>query len=235
MGRRQNSTEPTWAGSLLAMPRRERILLAVVAVLGIALLVFLAVWGSSRQAPRAVAQGSELTTAAPAVVAQPQLPSTNEQGDEKPGPPTVQGTPPGQVDHDVAPAPGMDPDLAPPDGPGPDTPPFGVDALAMREELRGHGVDLKDGDLYKLVDAANKYIAEDDLDLDAWDPRIMKDVKSLWPNLDKGRVIDVTRCTAEYVERVEARNHGLPHPPDEDDHNVVVEGRGSQPRVSHGN
>ena len=135
------------------------------------------------------------------------------------------------VDTDVAPAPGMDPDLAPPDGPGPDSPPFGVDALAMRDELRTHGVDLPDDKLYILVDAANKYIAEGDMDLDAWDPRIMADVKTLWPDLSKAQVIDVTRCTAEYIERVLARNAGLPHPPDEDDHNHTVEGRGPQPRV----
>ena len=48
------------------------------------------------------------------------------------------------VDVDVAPAPGMDPDLAPPDGPGPDSPPFGVDALAMRDELRPHPPDEDD-------------------------------------------------------------------------------------------
>jgi hypothetical protein len=135
------------------------------------------------------------------------------------------------VDTDVAPAPGMDPDLAPPDGPGPDSPPFGVDALAMRDELRTHGVDLPDDKLYILVDAANKYIAQGDMDLDAWDPRIMADVQTLWPDLSRAQVIDVTRCTAEYIERVLARNAGLPHPPDEDDHNDTVEGRGPQPRV----
>jgi len=70
------------------------------------------------------------------------------------------------------------------------------------------------------------------MDLDAWDPRIMADVKTLWPDLAKEQVIDVTRCTAEYIERVLARNAGLPHPPDEDDHNHTVEGRGPQPRVA---
>jgi hypothetical protein len=135
------------------------------------------------------------------------------------------------VDTDVAPAPGMDPDLAPPDGPGPDSPPFGVDALAMRDELRTHGVDLSDDKLYILVDTANKYIAEGDMDLDAWDSRIMADVQTLWPELSKAQVIDVTRCTAEYIERVLARNAGLPHPPDEDDHKQTVEGRGPQARV----
>jgi hypothetical protein len=49
----------------------------------------------------------------------------------------------------------------------------------MRGELRTHGVDLSDDKLYILVDTANKYIAEGDMDLDAWDPRIMADVKTL--------------------------------------------------------
>jgi hypothetical protein len=137
------------------------------------------------------------------------------------------------VDTDVAPAPGMDPDLAPPDGPGPDSPPFGVDALAMREELRTHDVDLSDDKLHVLVDTANKYIAQGDMDLDAWDPRIMADVRTLWPDLAREQVIDVTRCTAEYIERVLARNAGLPHPPDEDDHDHTVDGRGPQPRVGN--
>jgi hypothetical protein len=126
----------------------------------------------------------------------------------------------------------MDPDLAPPDGPGPDYPPFGVDALAMRDELRTHGVDLSDDKLYILVETANKYIAEGDMDLDAWDPRIMADVQTLWPDLSRGHVIDVTRCTAEYIERVLARNAGLPHPPDSDDHDHTVDGRGPQARVT---
>ena len=77
---------------------------------------------------------------------------------------------------------------------------------------------------YILVDTANKYIAEGDMDLDAWDPRIMAEVKTLWPDLSTAQVIDVTRCTAEYIERVLARNAGLPHPPDEDDHNHTVKG-----------
>jgi hypothetical protein len=136
------------------------------------------------------------------------------------------------VDPDQAPAPGMDPQFAPPDGPHPDSPPFDVDAYAMRDELRTHGVDLPDDKLTALVDMADKYIAQDDMDLDAWDPRIMRDVRAMWPDLDRDHVIDVTRCTAEYIERVKARNAGLPHPPDEDDHNDTVDGRGPQPRVA---
>ena len=37
----------------------------------------------------------------------------------------------------------------------------------------------------------------------------MADVKTLWPDLSRAQVIDVTRCTAEYVERVLARNAGV--------------------------
>jgi hypothetical protein len=190
----------------------SRILIGLLAVLGsiTLLIVVLSSWGSDGQETEATASGSAPIVAASEIAAPPAAAA---------------------VDTDVAPAPGMDPDLAPPDGPGPDSPPFGVDALAMRDELRTHGVDLSDDKLYILVDTANKYIAESDMDLDAWDPRIMADVKTLWPDLSKGQVIDVTRCTAEYIERVLARNAGLPHPPDEDDHNHTVEGRGPQPRV----
>jgi hypothetical protein len=190
----------------------SRILIGLLAILGsiTLLIVVLSSWGSDGQETEAAASGSAPIVAASEIEAPPAAAA---------------------VDTDVAPAPGMDPDLAPPDGPGPDSPPFGVDALAMRDELRTHGVDLSDDKLYILVDTANKYIAEGDMDLDAWDPRIMADVKTLWPDLSKGQVIDVTRCTAEYIERVLARNAGLPHPPDEDDHNHTVEGRGPQPRV----
>ena len=145
---------------------------------------------------------------------------------------TADADPVAEIDHDQAPAPGMDPELAPPDGPALDSPPFDVDAVSMRDELRTHGVDLPDDKLSALVDMADKYIAEDDPDLDAWDPRIMRDVRALWPDLDKAHVIDVTRCTAEYIERVIARNKGWAHPPDEDDHNDTVDGRGPQPRVA---
>jgi hypothetical protein len=36
----------------------------------------------------------------------------------------------------------------------------------------------------------------------------MRDVRATFPDLPKSLVIDVTRCTAEYIERVIARNHG---------------------------
>jgi hypothetical protein len=191
----------------------SRIFAALLGILAlIALLtVFLSSRGSGRQETEAVAAHPAPTVVASEIAAPPSAAAA--------------------VDTDVAPAPGMDPSFAPPDGPGPDSPPFGVDALAMRDELRTHGVDLSDDKLYILVDTANKYIAEGDMDLDAWDPRIMADVKTLWPDLSKPGVIDVTRCTAEYIERVLARNAGLPHPPDEDDHNQTVDGRGPQPRV----
>ena len=146
---------------------------------------------------------------------------------------SVAPSPVAAVDTDVAPAPGMDPRFAPPDGPAPDYPPFDVDAIAMRDELRTHGVDTPDDRLMSLVAMADRYISENDPDLDAWDPRIMRDVRTMWPDLDKGHVVDVTRCTAEYIERVIARNSGAPHPPDEDDHDVSVQGRGAQERVAH--
>lgn len=146
--------------------------------------------------------------------------------------PTVSASPladTGYVDPSQAPAPGMDPRFAPPDGPAKDYPPFDVDAISMRDELRTHGVDTPDDKLNTLVLIADKYIAQDDPDLDAWDPRIMRDVRTMYPQATHAEVIDVTRCLAEYVERVIARNHGWAHPPDEDDHDVTVQGRGPVP------
>jgi hypothetical protein len=220
--RRDEDTKPSAsAGERLVAKLPERIqrqplsrilagLLAILALIAL-LIVLLLSRGSDGQKTEAAASDPGPTVAASEI----QAPTSNAAA----------------VDTDVAPTPGMDPDLAPPDGPGPDSPPFGVDALAMRGELRTHGLDLSDDKLYILVDTANKYIAEGDMDLDAWDPRIMTDVKTLWPDLSKAQVIDVTRCTAEYIERVLARNAGLPHPPDEDDHNQTVDGRGPQARV----
>jgi hypothetical protein len=220
--RRDEDTKPSASpGERLVAKLPERIqrqplsrilagLLAILALIAL-LIVLLSSLGSDGQETEAGASDPAPTVAASEIEAPPAEAAA--------------------ADTDVAPAPGMDPDLAPPDGPGPDSPPFGVDALAMREELRTHGVDLSDDKLYILVDTANKYIAEGDMDLDAWDPRIMADTKTLWPDLSKAQVIDVTRCTAEYIERVLARNAGLPHPPDEDDHNHTVEGRGPQARV----
>lgn len=226
---------PAPTGFLLSLPRRDRFIILGALVAAVLLLFGLAFWGSPQATPAAEASDptpSTVVEPAPVVVAQPPASASSPPSEEQSGPPTVAGTPVGEEDRDVAPAPGMDPDVAPPDGPGPDVPPFGVDALAMRDELRTHGVDLPDGDLYKLVDAANKYIAEDDPDLDAWDPRITADVKALWPDLSRELRIDVVRCTAEYIERVIARNHGWSSPPDSDDHNHTVSGRGPQPRVT---
>lgn len=186
----------------------SRIVAGLLALLALIVFLIVLLWSLNSDEPE--------TAAAPTVAAS-----------EIDAPPVEAAA----VDTDVAPAPGMDPDLAPPDGPGPDSPPFGVDALAMRDEVRTHGVDLSDDKLHLLVDTANKYIAEGDMDLEAWDPRIMADVTALWPDLSRAQVIDVTRCTAEYIERVLARNAGLPYPPDGDDHNRTVEGRGPQPRV----
>lgn len=183
--------------------RRRAVLIAVVVVVAFGLLVVLS---------RAAGPDPDLAPVAP---------------------PAPTGAPPGAtlgpvayVDHDQAPAPGMDPQFAPPDGPARDYPPFDVDAVSMRDELRTHGVDTPDDKLYQLVLIADKYIAQGDPDLDAWDPRIMRDVRAMWPEATKAERIDVTRCLAEYVERVIARNNGRAHPPDEDDHDVTVQGRG---------
>ena len=149
----------------------SRILVGLLAILALIalLIVLLSSLGSDGQENEAAASNPAPTVATSEIEA----------------PPSVAAAP----DTDVAPAPGMDPDLAPPDGPGPDSPPFGVDALAMRDELRTQGVDLSDDKLYILVDTANKYITEGDMDLDAWDSRIMADVKTLWPDLSKPQVI----------------------------------------------
>lgn len=195
----------------------------IEALIGLCLIAFIVAFVTTWRSSGGATDPATTTVAQPSVM--PPTPTAAPTGSLVAAP----GVP---VDTDVAPAPGMDPSLAPPDGPAPDQPPFGVDAVAMRDELRTHGVDLPDSKLQALVDMADKYIGQDDPDLDAWDPRIMADVKAMWPELDKNHVIDVTRCTAEYIERVIARNHGWAHPPDEDDHGVEVDGHGTAPRVS---
>jgi hypothetical protein len=196
------------------LTRRDLIILCIGALGSIALLVTVYVWGASSGRAEAVAEPSSPSLPPPIEVSRAQSPVV-------------------EVDPSQAPAPGMDPQFAPPDGPAPDYPPFDVDAISMRDELRSHGVDTPDDHLVLLVSMADKYIAQNDPDLDAWDPRIMRDVRTTFPGLDKPHVIDVTRCTAEYIERVIARNMGWAHPPDEDDHDVTVQGRGPQTRVAH--
>lgn len=140
--------------------------------------------------------------------------------------------PPPSVDTETAPAPGMIPQFAPPDGPDPDDPMFGVDVVALATELRTHAVDTPVDQYPQLLAIANRHIARGVPDLMAWDPLITADVKELYPNLRRGLVIDVTRCFAEYVERVEARNAGKAAPPDSDDHNVTVDKRAPQARIT---
>jgi hypothetical protein len=154
------------------------------------------------------------------LVARHQAPPVAPHTGASPVPSTVALAPVANVDPSQAPAPGMDPQFAPPDGPAPDYPPFDVDAVSMRDELRTHGVDLPDDRLYQLVAIADKYIAEDKPDLYAYDGRILRDVRGMWPNAPRKVQLLVTNCLAEYVERVIARNHGWAHPPDEDDHHA---------------
>ena len=136
------------------------------------------------------------------------------------------------VDMDIAPAPGMIPWFAPPDGPAPDSPPYDVDVVSVRDEFRTHGVDTPNEKLPLMLAMINRHIARGDPDLDAWDVQIAHDVRELYPDLRRALVIDVTRCFAEYVERVEARNAGLAAPPDSDDHGVTVDNRGPQARIT---
>jgi hypothetical protein len=89
------------------------------------------------------------------------------------------------------------------DMPARDYPPFDVDAEAMRQELRGHGVETPDDRLFMLVNIADKYIAEGDPDLDAWDPRIMRDVRAMWPEATKAqRIGGVRRAGHRAQQRV---------------------------------
>lgn len=221
-----HSKEPTWWSSLMELPRRDKIVTLGALVVSLALLVGLYAWGASRTAPEAVADAAAATTAslAPVVAADPSPPSINAA---RPAP-MAQSS----ADSDVAPAPGMDPRFAPPDGPSPDEGPFSIDRQAMRAEFETHGVTTSDAQLAQVVVATNAKIAQGDPDLDVWDPEIKKAVVAIWPDLDPDHQIDIERCFAEYVERVIARNAGWSSPPDTDDHDEVLEGRGPQPRVS---
>jgi hypothetical protein len=205
---------PAHSSRHAALVRRRRWTVAAV-VVAVLVVLYLAL---ARPALDRAAGTANPDPAAPTLSAAPPPPTPGK------GPGPLSLAPAAVIDTATAPAPGMDPQFAPPDGPAPDWPPFDVDAVAMREELRTHGVDLPDARLYQLVQVADKYIAQGDPDLDAWDPRIMRDVRTLWPDVPRKVQIAVTRCLAEYVERVIARNNGWPHPPDEDDHNVAVSG-----------
>jgi hypothetical protein len=182
------------------MRRRRRIALVVALVVLAVLAVIWLLQG------RDAAAGSTRTSGAPPTSATPT---------------PAAAAPAALIDTATAPAPGMDPRFAPPDGPALDYPPFDVDAVAMRDELRTHGVDLPDDRLYQLVVIADKYIAEDVPDLYAYDGRILRDVRAMWPKASRKTQLLVTKCLAEYVERVIARNHGWAKPPDEDDHTAT--------------
>jgi hypothetical protein len=139
--------------------------------------------------------------------------------------------PPSTVDTDTSPA-FMNPKFAPPDGPDPDDPMYGVDVVALAGEFRTHGVDTPPEKYPLLLAMTNRHIARGEPDLEAWDRLITEDTHQLYPDLRLGLVIDVTRCWAEYVERVIARNAGKAAPPDSDDHGVTVSNRGPQPRIT---
>lgn len=187
----------------------------------IALLVGGWLYGASRSQPASAA--APITVTAPAATIAPPLTLT-------PPPPSSSTGP--LVDTDLAPAPGMNPKFAPPDGPDPDDPMFGVDVHALRDEFRRHGVDTPDDKLPQLLAATNYHIARGDPDLDAWDLPIKHDVERIYPGIRRGFRIDLTRCWAEYVERVIARNAGKAAPPDSDDHGVTVDNRPPQALIT---
>jgi hypothetical protein len=120
-----------------------------------------------------------------------------------------------------------------PDGPAPDMPPYGIDAQAMLDEIRGHDVRVDDDKAVVLVTILNKNIARGDPDLNAWDEQITSQVEIAFPYFTKKNVTDVTRCLAEAVERNIARErHAVDPkipaiPPDDlDDHGVEVKNPG---------
>ena len=97
----------------------------------------------------------------------------------------------------------MDPDLAPTDGPGPDSPPFGC-ALAMRDELRTHGVDLPDGQDSSRRCGEQVHRRRRHGPGRVGSPDHGRRPRRLWPDTSGAQVIDVTRCTAG-VHRASAR------------------------------
>ncbi len=104
-----------------------------------------------------------------------------------------------------------------PDGPAPDVGPFGIDGQALLEEVASHQVPLQQADQQKLIDIGNRAVARDEPDLQADDPQIGRDLQAAFPGWSEQNYVDATRCTAEYAERLIARNDGTV-PPDSDDH-----------------
>lgn len=239
----QSVTDRTWPSpKVLAALKRRRFPIAITSLGVVLLSVLLAgtmLSGPTDPAatPIVVAPGSTAPTRVLSSDVEQPVP-TEVVGTESSATQVAMQWPPHAIpsklvnglDPDLAPAPGMIPKLAPPDGPTPDVGEYGVDPDAIRTEFLTHKVTLPASDDGKLVDLVNRHIARGDPDLNAWDAPIMADVKAAFPNLARSQRIDLTRCTAEYVERVIARNAGWVAPPDSDDHDVTVEGRQPQPR-----
>jgi hypothetical protein len=200
---------------------RDWVLLAFGVVGLLSLLVATYLWGLST--------GSQQTASASSPTSSSSSPSSS-------APLATTGVlPTGDIDvaaDTETESPGMNPKFAPPDGPDPDDPMFGVDVVALAAEFRTHGVDTHPDQYPLLLAMTNRHIARGDDDLDAWDREITEDTRELYPDLRKGLVIDITRCWAEYVERVIARNAGKAAPPDSDDHKVRVDNRAEQPRIT---
>lgn len=192
--------------------RREIVYgtVAVLLLIGILTVTFLVGAASSNRAESAPVPAPTVTVVAPAA----------------PSPiPTATVVPA------VDPWANMVPEFRPPNGPDPDDPMYGVDVQALAGEFRTHGVETPPDKYPLMLAMTNRNIARGDNDLDAWDKLITADTRELYPGLSKALVIDVARCWAEYDERVVSGRQGLAQPPDSDDHNVTVSGRGPQARV----
>jgi hypothetical protein len=107
--------------------------------------------------------------------------------------------------------------VAPPDGPAPDTA-LGVDAQSLLDELRTHAVTLGPDDTRRVLTVGDAAVARGVPDVSPEDAAIRADVDRLFADLPADQRREVTRCLAEYAERVIARNAGTT-PPDSDDHN----------------
>ena len=196
---------------------RDWVLLAFGVVGLLSLLVAVYLWGLSTGSQQTASASSPTSSSSP---------SPTSSAGATAGVTTVP-----TVDTETE-SPGMNSKFAPPDGPDIDALPYGVDVVALAAEFRTHGVDTPPDKLPLLLAMTNRHIARDDDDLDAWDREITDDTHELYPDLRKGLVIDTTRCWAEYVERVIARNAGKAAPPDSDDHKVRVDNRAEQPRIT---
>lgn len=186
---------------------------AMLAVVG------LIVVGLGAAAPRKTEASAPAANApaAPSVAAAPSAAASAAPTQDPMHPSSVALAPP-PVDTDTVSPDQVKQSFAPPDGPAPDMPPYGIDAKALLDEIRSHGVRVDDGMAAKLVEIGNENVARGDPDLNAWDEQIMTEVKATFPYFTKQNRIDVTRCLAEYVERVIARNNHTIPPDERDDH-----------------